>query len=39
MLGMFANPLNADDKYSLLHEGDLLLHIQMQLSQKEETIS
>ena len=31
MLGLFVNPLTADDKYSLLNGGNLLQHFQIQL--------
>ena len=34
ILRLFVNPLTADDKYSLLNRGDLLQHVQMQLSKK-----
>ena len=34
ILGRFVNPLTADDKYSLLNRGDLLQHVQIQLSKK-----
>ena len=34
ILGLFANTLTADDKYSLLNKNNLLQHLQMQLSQK-----
>ena len=34
VLGLFVNPLKADDKYSLLNRGNLLQHFQMHLSQK-----
>ena len=39
ILGLFVNPLTADDKYSLLNRGNLMHHFQMQLSQKLETFS
>ena len=39
LLGMFANILTADDKYSLLNRDNLRQPIQMQLSQKEKTFS
>ena len=39
ILGLFVNPLTADDKYSLLSRGDLLQHFQMQLSHKQEIFS
>ena len=31
--------MTADDKYSLLNRGNLLQHVQMQLSQKRKTFS
>ena len=34
ILGLFVNPLTADDKYSLLNRNNLLQHIQVHLSQK-----
>ena len=39
ILGLFVNPLTADDKYSLLNRSNLLQHFQMQLSQKRKTFS
>ena len=39
ILGLFVNPLTADDKHSLLKGGNLLQHFQMQLSQKRKTFS
>ena len=38
-LGLFVNPLNANDKYSLLNRRNLLEHFQMQLSEKRKTFS
>ena len=38
-LGLFVNPLTADDKYSLLNRGHLLQHFQMPLSQKRKIFS
>ena len=35
ILGLFVNPLTADNKYSLLNRNNLLQHLQMQLSQKK----
>ena len=37
ILELFANPLTADGKYSLLNRGNLLQHFQVQLSQKRKT--
>ena len=34
ILGLFVNPLIAEDKYSLLNRTNLLQHIQMDLSEK-----
>ena len=34
ILGLFVNPLTADDKYSFLNRANLLQHFQVQLSQK-----
>ena len=34
ILGLFVEPLTAQDKYSLLNRGNLLQHVQIQLSQK-----
>ena len=34
VLGLFVNPLAANDKHSLLKRGNLLQHFEMQLSQK-----
>ena len=39
ILGLFVNPLTANDRYSLLNRGDLLRHFQMQFSQKQKTLS
>ena len=39
ILGLFVNPLTADDKYSLFKRGNLLQHFQMQLSRKQKTFS
>ena len=39
ILGLFVNTLTADDKFSLLNRGNLLQHVQMQLSQKRKTFS
>ena len=39
ILGLFNNPLTADDKYSLLNRGNLLQHFQMHISQKRKTFS
>ena len=39
ILGLFVNPLTADDKYSLLKRGNFLKHFQMDLSQKRKRIS
>ena len=39
ILGLFVNPLTADDKYSLLNRGNLLTLFQMQLSQKRKIFS
>ena len=36
---MFANALTASDKYSLRHRHNLAQPIQMQLSEKEKTLS
>ena len=38
ILGLFRNPLTADNKYYLLNRGKLLQHFQMQLSQKQNII-
>ena len=38
-LGLFVNPLTADDKSSLLNSGNLLQHFQMQLSQTRKIFS
>ena len=35
ILGLFANTLSDDDKYSLLNRHNLLQHLQIQLSQKQ----
>ena len=34
ILGLFVNPLTADDKYTLLNRGNLLQHFQIHLYQK-----
>ena len=39
ILGLFVNPLTADDKYCLFNRGNLLQYIQMHLSQKLKTFS
>ena len=39
ILGLFVNPLTADDKYSLLNRGNLFEHLQMQLSEKQKIFS
>ena len=39
ILGVFNNPLTADDKYSLLNRRNLLQHFQMPLSQKRKIFS
>ena len=39
ILGLFVNPMTADDKYSPLNRGNLLQHSQMHLSQKQKTFS
>ena len=39
ILGLFVNPLTADDKCSLLNRGNLLRHFQMQLYQKTKIFS
>ena len=39
ILGLFVNPLTADDKYSLLNTGNLLQHFQMPRSQKRKIFS
>ena len=39
MLGLFFNPLTADDKYYLPNRGNLLQHFQMELSKKREVLS
>ena len=39
ILGLFVNPLTADDKYSPLNKGNLLQHFQIQLSQKQKNVS
>ena len=38
-LRLFVNPLTSDDKYSLLNRGNLLQHVQVQLSQKRKNFS
>ena len=38
ILGLFVNALTADDQYSLLSRGNLLQHLQMQLSQKQKAL-
>ena len=35
VLGLFGKPLTSDDKYPLLNRGNLLEHLQMELSQKK----
>ena len=39
ILGLFVNPLTADDKCSLLKRDNSLLHFQMQLSQTAKIFS
>ena len=39
ILGLFVNPLTADDKYSLLNRGNLLQHFQMHLYEKRKIFS
>ena len=39
ILGLFVNPLSADEKYCLLNRGNLLQHFQMELSEKRKTFS
>ena len=39
ILGLFVNPLTADEKYSPLNKGNSLQHFQMELSQKQKTFS
>ena len=39
VLGLFLNPLKANDKDSLLNRGNLLQHFQMQVSEKGKTLS
>ena len=39
MLGLFFNPLTADDKYYLPNRGNLVQHFQMELSKKREVLS
>ena len=39
ILGLFVNPLIADDKYSLLNRNNLLQHIQIDLSEKWKILS
>ena len=39
ILGLFVNPLTADDKYSVINRGNLWEDIQMQLSQKRKIFS
>ena len=39
ILGRFVNPLTADDKYSLLKRGNLLLHFGMKLTKKPKIFS
>ena len=39
ILGLFVNPLTADDKYCLFNRGNLLQYIQMHLSQKLKAFS
>ena len=38
ILGLFVNPLAADEKYSFFNRGNLLQHFQMQLSEKRKYI-
>ena len=39
ILGLLVNTLDADDKYPVLNKDNLTIPIQMQLSQKQKTIS
>ena len=39
ILGLFVNPLTADDKYCLLNRGNLMQHFKMQLSRKGKIFS
>ena len=39
MLSVFYNTVTADDKYSLLNRDNLTQQIQMQLAQKQKTLS
>ena len=39
ILGLFVNPLTANDKHSLLKRSNLLQHFEMQLSQKRKSFS
>ena len=39
ILGLFVDPLTADEKYSPLNKGNSLQHFQMELSQKQKTFS
>ena len=39
ILGRFANPLTADDKYSPLNRGNLFQYFEMQLCQKRKRFS
>ena len=39
ILGLFVEPLTADDKYSLLKRGNLHQHFKTELSQKQKTFS
>ena len=38
MLGLFANPLTADDEYFLFNRGNLYQNFQMQLSQTRKKV-
>ena len=38
-LGLFVNPLTAEDKYILLNRGNLFQHFRVQLSQKRKILS
>ena len=39
ILGLFVNPLTADDKYPFLNRANLLQHFQIHLSQKRKIFS
>ena len=39
ILGLFVDPLTADDKYCLLNRGNLMQHFKMQLSRKGKIFS